>query len=128
LPDDTLALKIIKIRRMYNLERESFATLIGHHLTTVKQWETKDVPPNPSSIKNISDILNIPLSYFNEYYNIYFSNYIAKIRNWKDTSKLTYSDITKLLDISNSGLARLLNGKINLSYSIYMKLKELKVL
>lgn len=128
LPEDTLALKVIKLRKIFNLEREEFSNLIGHHWTTVKQWETEDVPPKPESIMSICTAFEVPLKYFHEYYNIYFSNYRDKIKEWRELNKYTYQGSADLLNISYSGFARLLNGKISLSYSMYLKLKDLKII
>lgn len=114
---------------MYNLEREDFADIINHHWSTVKSWETEDIPPKPNSIKDICNKFNLSLKYFHEYYNIYYdNNYTEKIQDWKNKNNYTYSDITMLLNITHSNFGRLLNGKINLSYNVYLKLKEFEVI
>jgi transcriptional regulator with XRE-family HTH domain len=127
LPQNTIAEKIRKIRKTHNLEREELATIINHHWSSIKAWEMENVPPKPSSIKDICYKLNLPLDYFHEYYSIYYDNYRDTLRNWKTINNYTYADIISMLNISHSALARLLNGKINLSYDMYLKLKKFKI-
>ncbi|SKA89837.1 DNA-binding transcriptional regulator, XRE-family HTH domain [Clostridium sp. USBA 49] len=118
-------MKIIKLRKMYNLEREEFADLIGHHWTTVNQWEKEGVLPKPESIKDICNAFNLSLQYFHEYYHIYFNNPGEKIKEWRIKNNLTYQKAADIVGMSYSGFARLLSGKINLSYNMYLKLKKL---
>lgn len=112
---------------MNNLEREDLASLLNVHVDTINHWEVHNVMPQPENIKKICEFFKVSLGYFNEYYNIYYSNYTSAIKMWKAKNNYTYSNITAMLNISHSGLARLMNKKINLSYTMYLKLKRLKV-
>ncbi len=125
LPESTIAEKITKLRKMHNLEKEELAQLLGLHLDTIIGWEVENVMPKPENIKHLCEYFNLPLKYIHEYYNIYFDSPGIKVRAWKDKNNYTYPDAMKLLNISHSGFARLLSGKINLSYDMYLKLKKL---
>lgn len=127
LPESTISEKITKLRKMHNLEKEELAQLLGLHLDTVIGWEIENVMPKPENIKLICESFNLSLKYFHEYYNIYFNSPGDKIREWKDKNNYTYTDAANLLNISYSGFSRLMSGKINLSYNMYLKLKHLGV-
>lgn len=124
----TIAEKIIKYRYMHKLEREELADLLGFHIDTIVGWEVKNIMPKPDNIKKVCQLFNVPLDYFHDYYNIYFNNPGNKIKSWKDKNGYTYPDAMKLLNISHSGFAKLLNGKVHLSYEMYLKLKGLGAL
>lgn len=127
LPDTTIAEKIIKLRKINNLEREEFAKVINYHFDTVMKWEVHNVFPKPESIKIICNLFNVPLEYFHDYYKVYYYSPNEIIRQWKIKNNFNYGEVTKLLNISHSGFARLLSGKISLSYEMYLKFKELEV-
>jgi transcriptional regulator with XRE-family HTH domain len=110
---------------MHNLERDELARLLNFHWDTLQGWELHNIMPKPDSIKKLCNFFNVPLDYFNEYYTIYFNNPGAKIKTWKDNNGLTYRQATEILGITHSGFGRLLSGKINLSYNMYLKLKKL---
>ena len=56
---------------------------------------------------------------------MYFDNAGKRVRVWNDKNSYSYLDAMKLLNISHSGFARLLSGRISLSYEMYLKLKKL---
>ncbi|ENK0557980.1 helix-turn-helix transcriptional regulator [Clostridium botulinum] len=125
LPENTIGEKIIKLRYMHNIERSEFAKLLNFHLDTLESWELHNVMPKPNSIKKLCEFFNVSLEYFHNYYSIYFDNPGAKIKEWKENKDLTYKQACNLLNITHSGFGRLLHGKINLSYNMYLKLKKL---
>lgn len=127
LPEDTVTQKINKIRKMHNLERDEFAKIIGHHWSTIQSWEIDNVPPNPHSIRDICSKFNLSLKYFGEYYYLYFNNPGAIFKNWKEQKGYSYPQCAKLLSISDSGLKRFTRGSLNLSYSLYLNLKNIGV-
>ena len=83
--------------------------------------------PKPENIKLIAEFYDKSLGYFHDYYEIYCSDYISKVKLWKDKNNYTYSDMMRILNISHSGFGRLLNGRIALSYEMYLKMKELLI-
>lgn len=97
-------------------------------MDTIESWELDDVLPHPENMKKLCEYFHVPISYFHNYYAAYFDNPGEKLRFWKDKRNLTYEKLTKMLDISHSGLARLLNGRIKLSFDMYEKLSKLGVL
>lgn len=123
LPENTIAEKILKIRKMNNLERKDLGKILGLHHDTIVQWELFDVMPKPLNIKLICNKFNLPLSYFNEYYHVYFNNPGTLIRAWKDKNKYTYPQCCSIFNISHSGFVRIINNKIALSYEMYCKMK-----
>lgn len=127
LPEETIAEKVIKLRCMHNLEREELARILNFHVDTLESWELCNVIPKPESIKKLCEYFNVYINYFHEYYTIYYDRPYIEIRKWKDKKQLTYPQITELLNITHSAFGRLVNGKLNLSYSMYLKLKELSV-
>ncbi|WP_010073224.1 helix-turn-helix domain-containing protein [Clostridium cellulovorans] len=96
------------------------------HLDTIIRWE-QGVFPKPENVKLLGEMFSIPIVYFDEYYSIYYSSYQDRIREWKDRNRYSYSMAEGILGVSHSGFARLLSGKIRLSYDMYMKLKTLNV-
>jgi len=119
-----LSEKIIKIRKYNNLDRIKLGEAIGHYWSYVQQWELNEVYPKPNSIKDICDTFNVDLKYFGDYYYWVFNDPGNK---FKETSRYSYSYYTKLFDVSDSNLKRIVSGKIQLSYSMYLKFKELGV-
>lgn len=101
---------------------------MGVHLDTIVKWEANNIYPKPENIKVICDTFSLKLNYFEDYYYTYYNNPGDKIRLWKNKNNYTYADCCRLLNISNSYLGRLINNKINLSYEIYKKLKEVGAL
>lgn len=128
LPEDSFSEKIIKLRKINNLERKDLAAKLGVHLDTIVKWEANNIYPKPENIKVICDTFSLKLNYFEDYYYTYYNNPGDKIRLWKNKNNYTYADCCRLLNISNSYLGRLINNKINLSYEIYKKLKEVGAL
>lgn len=128
MPENTIAEKITKIRKTRNLERDEFSTMIGNHLGTVQNWEVDDVPPTPESINNICNIFNIDLTYFGEYYYLYYNPPIKKIIKWKSKNGYTNKKCCSILKINYSTFSRLINEKISLSYLMYLKLKDNNVI
>lgn len=124
LPEDTVFEKIIKIRKLNNLDRNEFAKKIGHHWSTVQHWEIDNVPPKPESIKDICDTFGYTLQYFGEYYYIYFNSPGELIRKWKSEHKYSYNECARILGLSYSGFAKIMNGRINLSFEMYKILKR----
>lgn len=110
---------------MHNLKRDELSQLLDLHCDTLEGWELHNVMPKANSIKKLCNFFNMPLDYFHIYYNIYFDNPGAKIKKWKEDKGLTYRQACELLNITHSGFGRLLNGRINLSYDMYLKLKKL---
>lgn len=125
LPENTIGEKIIKLRYMHNIERSELAKILNLHLDTLESWELHNVMPKPNSIKKLCKFFNVSLKYFHNYYSIYFNNPGAKIKKWKETKGLTYKQACTILNITHSGFGRLINGKINLSYNMYLKLEKL---
>lgn len=128
MPESNFAEKIIKIRRIYNLERKDLAKMLGLHLDTIVKWESGIMQPKPENIKVLCNNYNYDLSYFGNYYNTYYNNPSLKIRIWKDKNNYTYSQCCSILKITHSFLGRLLNNKVTLSYDMYLKLKEVGAL
>ncbi|MBB6622584.1 helix-turn-helix transcriptional regulator [Clostridium gasigenes] len=128
LPENTIAEKIIKIRKIRNLERDEFANVINHNLSTVQHWEVKNVPPTPGSILDICNIFNLELNYFSEYYYLYYNPPIEKIIKWKTKKGYTYKQCCDILDINYSTFSRLINDRVSLSYSMYIKLINNKII
>ncbi len=128
LPEKTFAEKILKLRKLNNLEKLELAKILDLHLDTILKWEVDEIEPKPKNIKNICDKFNLSLSYFGDYYFTYYNSPGEKIRQWKDKNNYTYTQCSNILNISYSCFERLLSGKINLSYHIYMKLKEVGAL
>ena len=126
LPEITIAEKIIKLRKTHNLERHELADMLGLHFDTVIRWE-QGVFPKPENVKLLGELFCIPIEYFHEYYSIYYSSYQGKIREWKDKNKYSYSMAAGILGVSHSGFARLLSGKVRLSYDMYLKLQSMDV-
>ena len=128
LPEDTVFQKIIKIRKTHNLDRYEFAKTIGHHWSTVQHWEIDNVPQKPESIKDICNAYDYNLKYFGEYYHAYFNAPGELIRKWKLKHGYSYSQCARILGLSYSGFARIMNGKINLSIGMYQLLKRNNIL
>jgi len=127
LPENTLAEKIIKIRKCNNLDRIEFGEAIGHYWSSVQQWELNEIYPKPNTIKDICDTFNVDLKYFGDYYYWVFNNPGKKFKEFKENSGHGYSYYAKLFNVSDSGLKRITSEKIQLSYSMYIKFKELSV-
>ena len=128
LPEKTFEEKIFKLRKVNNLERKDLAKILDLHLDTVLKWESGEMQPKPKNIKNICYKFNLTLSYFGNYYFSYYNAPGEKIRLWKDKNNYTYTQCSNILNISYSCFGRLLYGKINLSYSMYLKLKQKEAL
>ena len=126
LPEETVAEKIIKLRKTHNLERHELADMLGLHFDTIIRRE-QGVFPKPENVKLLGEMFCIPIGYFHEYYSIYYSGYQDKIREWKNINNYSYSKAAGVLGVSHSGFARLLSGKIRLSYDMYLKLEKLNV-
>lgn len=124
LPENTIAEKLIKLRKINNLTRKDFAKLTNFHITTVQQWEVLNIIPKPSSIKVICDFYNISLKYFGDYYYWFFNNPEKKFYEWKNYNQYSYSYCSKLFNVSDTTLKRLVSGKILLSYDMYIKFKN----
>lgn len=127
MPESTIAEKITKIRKMNNLERSEFATIIKQHLSTVQNWEVDNIVPTPESINNICIIFDIDLYYFAEYYYLYFNPPTKKIILWKNKKGYTNNKCCEILDINYSTFSRLINERISLSYSMYIKLRTINI-
>lgn len=127
LPERTLSEKIIKVRISNNLDRDEFAKAICHHWSSVQQWELNEIYPKPNTIKDICDTFNVNLKYFDDYYHWVFNDPGKKFKEFKENEGLSYTYYSKLLNISDSGLKRIVSGKIQLSYKMYLKFKELGV-
>ena len=127
LSEYTVGEKIIKLRLMKNIGREEFARLLHFHCDTLEGWELHNVMPKPENILKLCEFYHVTLGYFHEYYELYYNNPGKLVRVWKDKNSYSYPDAMKLLNISHSGFARLLSGKISLSYEMYLKLKGLEV-
>ncbi|WP_297422800.1 helix-turn-helix transcriptional regulator [Clostridium sp.] len=127
LPEKTLSEKIIKVRMSNNLDRKEFAEAINHHWSSIQSWELDGVYPNPNSIKNISNRFNVDLKYFSDYYYWVFNNPGKKFKEFKENEGHSYTYYAKLFDVSDSALKRIVGGKTELSYSMYLKFKELGV-
>lgn len=128
LPEDTFFQKVTKIRKLNNLDREDFAKKIGHHWSTVQRWEINGVFPKPETVKDICTTFGYNLNYFGEYYYVYFNSPGELIRKWKLENNYSYSKCARILGVSYSGFSRLMNGQINLSYEIYLRLKRNNIL
>ncbi|WP_035768887.1 helix-turn-helix domain-containing protein, partial [Clostridium beijerinckii] len=127
LPQNTLSEKIIKVRKSNNLDRDEFAKAIGHHWSSVQAWELNGIYPKPNSIKNISDKFNVDLKYFDDYYYWVFNDSGEKFKKFKENEGHSYTYYSKLLNVSDSCLKRIVSGKIQLSYEMYLKFKKLGV-
>lgn len=127
LPRNTLSEKIIKVRKSNNLDRDEFAKAIGHHWSSVQTWELNGIYPKPNSIKSICDKFNINLKYFGDYYYWVFNDPGEKFKEFKENEGHSYAYYSKLLNVSDSGLKRIVSGKIQLSYEMYLQFKKLGV-
>ena len=102
--------------------------VIGHHWSSVQDWELNNIYPNPNTIKCISDKLNVDLKYFGDYYYLVFNITPGmKFKEFKERSCHSYTYYSKLLNVSDSALKRIVSGKIQLSYEMYLKFKKLGV-
>ncbi|WP_017212186.1 helix-turn-helix domain-containing protein [Clostridium beijerinckii] len=110
-----------------NLDRKEFAKAINHHWSSIQSWELDGVYPNPNSIKNICDRFNVDLKYFSDYYYWVFNNPGKKFKEFKENECHSYTYYSKLLNISDSCLKRIISSKIQLSYEMYLQLKKLGV-
>ena len=128
MPESNFAEKIIKIRRINNLERKDLAKILGLHLDTIVKWESGLMHPKPENIKTVCTYFNFKLSYFGDYYKVYYEIPGFKLRLWKDKNEYNYNQCCNILNITHSFLGRLLNNKAALSYDMYLKLKEVGVL
>jgi hypothetical protein len=127
LPEKILSEKIIKVRMSNNLDRKEFAEAINHHLSSIQSWELNGIYPNPNSIKNISNKFNVDLKYFGDYYYWVFNNPGKKFKEFKENEGHSYTYYSKLLNISDSSLKRIVSGKIQLSYEMYLQFEKLGV-
>ena len=127
LPENTLSKKIIKVRISNNLDRIEFGKAIGHYWTSVQQWGLNEIYPKPNTIKDICDTFNVDLKYFGDYYYWVFNNPGKKFKEFKENEGLSYPYYSKLFNVSDSSLKRIVSGKIELSYSMYLKFKEIGV-
>ena len=80
--------------------------------------------PKPESILKLCEYFKVSPTYFHEYYKVYFDNPGGKIRTWKDKNNYTYNQAMEMLNISYSEFGRLMNGRLSLSYEMYLKLKK----
>ena len=119
--------KIIKIRKYNNLDRIKLGEAIGHYWSYVQQWELNEVYPKPNSIKDICDTFNVDLKYFGDYYYWVFNNPGNKFKEFKENECQSYSYYANLFNVSDSALKRIVGGKTELSYSMYLKFKGLGV-
>ncbi|MEG2657686.1 MAG: helix-turn-helix transcriptional regulator, partial [Clostridium sp.] len=127
LPDITFSEKIIKLRKINNLERTDLSSILNLHIDTIFKWESGDVYPLPESIKSICKSFNLDFSYWGDYYYTYYNNPADKIKLWKLNNNYTYATCSSILNITPSCFGRLINNKIALSYSMYLKLKTIGV-
>ena len=127
LSENTLSEKIIKVRKSNNLDRDEFAKAIGHHWSSVQTWELNGIYPKPNSIKNISDKFNVDLKYFDDYYYWVFNGPGEKFKEFKENEGYSYFYYANLFNVSDSALKRIVGGKTELSYSMYLKFKALGV-
>lgn len=127
LPENTLSEKIIKVRKCNNLDRIEFGEAIGHYWSSVQQWELNEIYPKPNTIKDICDTFNVNLKYFGDYYYWVFNNPGKKFKEFKENESYSYPYYAKLFNVSDSALKRIVGGRTELSYSMYLKFKELGV-
>lgn len=110
-----------------NLDRKEFGEAIGHYWSSVQQWELNEIYPKPNTIKDICDTFNVALKYFGDYYYWVFNNPGKKFIEFKENEGHSYSYYSKLFNVSDSAIKRIVGGKTELSYSMYLKFKELGV-
>lgn len=122
-----MAEKIIKVRKCNNLDRIEFGEAIGHYWSSVQQWELNEIYPKPNTIKDICNTFNVDLKYFGDYYYWVFNNPGKKFKEFKENEGHSYSYYANLFNVSDSTLKRITSGKTELSYSMYLKFKELGV-
>lgn len=116
------------MRLSSNLERLQLAKILNLNLDTIEGWELYNIMPRPENLLKLSNYFNKEISYFHDYYRIYYSNYSENIMKWKNNNKYSYLDIAKILNISRSSVIRLINGTFSLSYEMYLKLKKEKII
>jgi len=98
--------------------------MLNTDATTVERWELGIHPPKPEYIKHICKIFDLSLEYFHEYYYLYYNSPKLEIRKWMNDNNLNNHRLSKLMQISESSIGRYFNGKINLTYEFYEKLKK----
>lgn len=125
LPENTIGEKIIKLRLSHDMDRETLAKTLHFHVDTIEGWEIHNVMPQPLNIKKLCNFFKVEPEYFHEYYQFYFNNPEDKIREWMQKNGFTYGRAAEVLGISRSGMGRLLNGKLKISFNIYLQLKQL---
>ena len=110
-----------------NLDRKEFGGAVGHYWSSVQQWESNGIYPKPNSIKNICDKFNVDLKYFWDYYYWVFNNPGKKFKEFKENQGYSYPYYANLFNVSDSALKRIVGGKTELSYRMYLKFKELGI-
>jgi len=127
LPEETIGERINKLRVRLNISRNKFANSIDIQTELVRHWETNEIIPKAPYIKKISDIYNIPLNYFHDYYYIYYNEPEEAFLKWKKENNYTYRGLGKKMNCSTSTI-QFFGGSISkLSYKLYTELKELGV-
>lgn len=106
------------------MDRETLAKILHFHVDTMEGWEIHNVMPQPLNIKRLCGFFKVEPGYFHEYYRFYFNNPECKIKEWMEKNRLTYDKAAEVLGISRSGVGRLLNGKLKVSFNVYITIKK----
>lgn len=127
MPVKTVGQKILKQRLIRNIERKEFSKMINTKKKTVDLQELHSLVPAAKSIKKISNLFEIPLEYFVEYYSVYFKNPEKLFLEWKSRNDYSYSEYARILECSRSALITFVRGDYGLSYDMYLKMKEVGI-
>lgn len=103
------------------MDRETLAKTLHFHVDTIEGWEIHNVMPQPSNIKKLCNFFKVKPEYLHEYYKFYFNNPEGKIREWMQKNEFTYNKAAEVLGISRSGVGRMLNGKLKVSFNICLQ-------
>ena len=102
LPEETLSQKLIKLRKIKNLEREELAKILNIHFDTLENWELQGKYPKPENVLKLCEFYKLPLEYFGHNYNTYYNSPGEAIKKWRISNRLTYEAASKLLGLSYS--------------------------
>lgn len=72
LPKDTFSQKIIKIRKIHELDEKE--GICRNYWFSVQDQELNNIYSKPNTLKDIGDKFNINLKYFGDYYYCVFIN------------------------------------------------------
>lgn len=106
------------------MDRHKFCRELKIELNDLYNWEHDLVVPSAKSIRKICDYFKIELSYFDEYYSWYYSNYEEAFLKWKKDNNYSYSQCAMILGLHKGGLVKFVHREYGPSYKLYLLLKD----